>query len=142
MLADLQLNVEVWVDDLGDSSRAAFGDLPSWAVMLSEEGTIMRKLAWPDPKTLADFTRDLSTRRASSETQTKRLRASFARAQDRQLPPLSAGAEARAASLHDRLAHLAFLVEAAPEHDARASWLQELADNGPAWQRVWARAQR
>ena len=57
-------------------------------------------------------------------------------------PPLSAGAEARAASLHDRLAHLAFLVEAAPEHDARASWLQELADNGPAWQRVWARAQR
>ena len=66
MLADLQLNVEVWVDDLGDSSRAAFGDLPSWAVMLSEEGTIMRKLAWPDPKTLADFTRDLSPRRDPS----------------------------------------------------------------------------
>ena len=142
MLADLQLNVEVWIDDLGDSSRAAFGDLPSWAIMLSEEGTIMRKLAWPDPKTLADFTRDLSPRRDPSEVQTKRRQASFARVRDRQLSPLSADAKARAASMHDRLAHLAFLVEAAPEHAARASWLEELADNGPAWQRAWARAQR
>ena len=142
MLADLQLDVEVWVDDLGDSSRAAFGDLPSWAVMLSEEGTIMRKLAWPDPKTLADFTKDLPTRRASSSIPNKRLQASLARARDRQLPPLSAGAGAQAAGQHDRCAHLAFLVEAAPEHAARASWLRELADNGPAWQRAWARAKR
>ena len=59
MLEDLELDVEVWIDDLGDSSRAAFGDLPSWAVMISSGGSILRKLAWPDPDSLQKLVANL-----------------------------------------------------------------------------------
>ena len=48
--------------------------------------------------------------------------------------------ELRKASAHRVPRHVR--PPAAPKHAARASWLQELADNGPAWQRAWTQAQR
>ena len=33
-LAELKLDVEVWIDDLGDQSRALFGDLPHSAIVV------------------------------------------------------------------------------------------------------------
>jgi hypothetical protein len=147
MLEELELDVEVWVDDLGDTSRATFGDLPSWAVMISHGGTIMRKLAWPEPESLEAFVKDLPAPDLSNTYPTERVRAnrikfSLARAKQLRSKPLHELAPATAARLHERRAHLAFLVETAPEHPSRPQWLQELAGDGPAYQRAWALAQR
>ena len=58
------------------------------------------------------------------------------------LDAASNASEVRASRQHDRRAHLAYLVEAAPEHAARDTWLRELSGDGPAYQRAWAIAQR
>ena len=146
MLEELQLDVEVWVDDLGDSSRAAFGDLPSWAVMLSSGGTIRRKIAWPDPDGLRAFTKDI-TAAAAADDLARRRRArmrnaySLKRLDKLSRPELYEGPRGKAGRLHARRAHLAFLVEAAPEHPEREEWLSELTSSGPPHQREWARRQ-
>ena len=144
MLQELELDVEVWIDDLGDSSRATFGDLPSWAVMLSTGGTIMRKIAWPDPESLTAITGDLPNRAAAGPPTADRVRAnrqkySLKQAKELLTSHLYLTEEARAARRHDRHAHLAYLIESAPEHASRSEWLQELAESGPPYQRAWAR---
>ena len=48
-MAELNLKVDVWVDDLGDQSRAMFGDLPHAAIVIDPKGTIRLKLSWCDP---------------------------------------------------------------------------------------------
>ena len=147
MLDELELDVEVWVDDLGDRSRAAFGDLPSWAVMLGNGGHIKRKLAWPDEDSLRAFVEDLPPRDRPHNLPPERIlanRVRYSLEQSEKLltAPLYEAAPARAARQHDRRAHLAYLVDAAPEHDSREEWLRELCGNGPAYMRAWALAQR
>jgi len=72
---ELDLDVEIWIDDMGDSSRAAFGDLPSWGVLISPNGHVMRKVSWPDPDELQAFARNIWT-------PAKTDRAAAARARD------------------------------------------------------------
>lgn len=147
MLEDLELDVEVWIDDLGDSSRAAFGDLPSWAVMISSGGSILRKLAWPEPESLQQFVADLPTAAQMHASPPERLRAkrceySLKRAAALRVGAARERAAERRARVHERRAHLAYLVDAAPEHASRGDWLQELSGDGPAYQRAWALSRR
>lgn len=143
MLEDLELDVEVWIDDLGDSSRAAFGDLPSWAVMISSGGTILRKLAWPEPESLQQFVKGLPTAEQMHASPPERVRAKRCEYSLKRAAALRSGTEReraaeRRARVHERRAHLAYLVEAAPEHASRDAWLRELSGDGPAYQRAWA----
>ena len=147
MLKELELDVEVWVDDLGDRSRATFGDLPSWAVMLSRGGSIKRKVAWPDPESLQAFVEDVPSADSPRELSPERIRAnrihySLKQAEQLRVRPLYETAAARAERVHARRAHLAYLVEAAPDHASRGAWLEELTGDGPTYQRTWARKQR
>lgn len=143
MLKELELDVEVWVDDLGDRSRATFGDLPSWAVMLSHGGSIKRKVAWPDPESLQAFVEDVPSADSPRKLSPERIRAnrihySLKQAEQLRVRPLYETAVARAERVHARRAHLAYLVEAAPDHASHDSWLKELSGDGPAYQREWA----
>lgn len=142
MLAELELDVEVWVDDLGDTSRATFGDLPSWAVMINR-GTIARKLAWPTPESLQAFVKDLPPPDQPNvyppaRVRANRIKISLERAAALRTAPPGELAPAKTVRLHERRAHLAFLIEAAPEHASRDEWLRELSADGPAHQRAWA----
>ena len=147
MLEELELDVEVWIDDLGDRSRATFGDLPSWAVVISSGGSIRRKLAWPDPdslqKLVANLPKPNQPRTLTPERRrANRIRYSLEQADKLRTAPLYEVAAGRELRMHNRRAHLAYLVEAAPDHAARDAWLLELCGDGPTYQRAWALAQR
>jgi len=141
---ELDLDVEIWIDDMGDSSRAAFGDLPSWGVLISPNGHVMRKVSWPDPDELQAFARNIWTPAKTDRAAAARARVarSLAAAEQLAVAPAEETAAARRARQHDRRAHLAALVCAAPEHPDRTAWLQQLAGDGPAAQRAWALAQQ
>lgn len=143
-LKDLELDVEVWIDDMGDSSRAAFGDLPSWGVLVSPNGHIQRKVSWPDPDELQAFARNIWAPAGTDREAAQRARVARSLEQVAALAPAPTDetTAARRARVHDRRAHLAFLVTAARDHRDRAAWLRELAGDGPVPQRAWALAQQ
>jgi hypothetical protein len=124
-LDELNLDVDVWVDDLGDTSRAAFGDLPHPAIVLDPAGRVRAKLAWCDPEVVDNLVKDVQ----------RDLPA------DRPAPAdtgfLTALADAGLDGHHryTMLAHLALLH---PAHADRRGWLTELAADGPPQQRAWA----
>jgi hypothetical protein len=132
-LDECKLDVDVWVDDLGDSSRAAFGDLPHAAVVIDPAGVIRLKLSWCEPQalrvTLPEVVRDTKDSAPPVERE-------FLAAIDRTAVDKTAGDGENA--LHHRRTMLAWLAVNQPAHADRAKWVEELADSGPQEQRTWA----
>ena len=125
---ELQLDVEVWVDDLGDTSRATFGDLPNPAIVVDARGKVALKLAWCDPKVLEKALPEILAD------------------QPQQLPPPAergfldaVGDEEQRRRLdpHDRWMMLAWLAVHEPQHADRERWLTELATQAPPQQQGW-----
>ena len=127
-LAELKLDVDVWIDDQGDQSRALFGDLPHSAIVLDRAGTVALKLSWCDPEVLKRTLPEV--REAVPGTPMAPVDQQFLERITGELPP------------HHRRAMLAHLVLTLPRHPDRAAWLEELAASGPPQQRAWAERQR
>ncbi len=128
-LTELNLDVDVWVDDLGDTSRAAFGDLPHPAIVIDPAGRVRAKLAWFDPEVVDNLLKDVQLDLLTD------------RPTDRPAPAdtgfLAALTDDRL-DRHHRHTMLAHLALQQPEHADRREWLAELAANGPPQQRAWA----
>jgi hypothetical protein len=60
-MAEMQLSADVWVDDLGDQSRALFGDLPHSAIVINPAGVVQHKFSWCDPETVSDALQETAT---------------------------------------------------------------------------------
>ena len=136
-LAELKLDVEVWIDDLGDASRAAFGDVPNPAIVLDTKGIIRMKLSWSDPAVLQRFLPELLPQKASDGPST--AEDEFLKSLPGTKPAADATPAERERLRHHRHVMLAQLVLAHPEHEARERWLEELGDeSAPAWQRAFA----
>ena len=137
-LAELNLDVDVWIDDQGDTSRALFGDLPHSAILIDQAGKIQVKLSWCDPKELRQLVPDMFWIRQDKRPEPRD--AGFLEAIDQQQAlegKLEAEPEDKTAT-HHRHTMLAHLAVTHPEHSDRDKWLAELATNGPEWQRQWA----
>lgn len=124
-LDELNLRADVWVDDLGDSSRAAFGDLPNAAIVIDPLGIVHTKLSWFDPEAVDNVIKEVLSalppaRPAPADT-------GF----------LGALADT-ALDRHHRHTMLAHLAEHCADHADRRRWLDELAADGPPHQRAWA----
>lgn len=129
-LAELSLDVEVWIDDQGDQSRALFGDLPNSAVVIDPTGVIHLKLPWCDPA-IVDAALPQVPALAPGKAQA-REEAHFLRRVE------SDGVKMPE---HHRYTMLAHLATSEPTHADAPRWLDELANHGPEHQRAWARAQ-
>lgn len=129
-LTELDLAVDVWIDDLGDQSRRAFGDLPNWAIVVGANGVIRHKLPWADPDELALAIDD------DLRWQPVGLRP----AEQGFLSAVRAASAQDDAARHDRHAMLAWFVEHETAHAERWRWLAELGGDGPLRQRDWAAA--
>jgi hypothetical protein len=129
MLDELGLDVDVWLDDLGDQSRNAFGDLPSWGIVIRPDGRIGAKLPWAEPDQLAVVLSDLAAAKP---------------ARPREPAPAEEGFLAAIGSTelapHHRHTMLAWLATNLPEHADRRAWLEALRD-GPSRQRAGVDAQ-
>ena len=128
-LEELKLDVEVWVDDQGDTSRAVFGDLPHSAIVIDPSGAIRLKVSWCDPTVLRLTIPEVVP--AAAEDAVPLVEAGFLAAIGK---PLDANDEK---AQHHRQVMLAHLALARKEHPNRARWLAELASSGPDWQREW-----
>ncbi|MCB9877141.1 MAG: hypothetical protein H6835_06010 [Planctomycetes bacterium] len=130
-LDELKLDVDVWIDDEGDQSRAMFGDLPHSAIVLDPAGTVRLKLSWCDPEVL-----ELTIPEVPRAVSGKQARPADEGFLDR-LRPLAA--DATPIDRHHRATMLAHLVTTQPGHAERDAWIAELAhDSAPEWQRDWA----
>lgn len=134
-LTEFDLDVEVWIDDEGDQSRALFGDLPHSAIVVDEVGTVKLKLSWCDPEVLAATLPEIERDRMVISQE-------MAKASDHFLKRIEAAPHAdepaTGPALHHRAVMLAHLAMTHTDHPARKAWLEELANGGPAWQRAWA----
>jgi len=126
MLTDLKLDVEVWIDDQGDQSRALFGDLPNSAIVIGPTGTIHVKLPWYDPKVVRDALPRVP-KPAEADAQ--------ASADEQFLRRIASGEQLPTHHRHTMLAHL---YASQPDHADAQRWLDELAAGGPPAQRAWA----
>lgn len=69
MVAELELNIPVLVDDMDDRSRELFSDLPSPAFVIGPDGTVAAKLPWADePQISRVLTEQLATSPVGAET--------------------------------------------------------------------------
>lgn len=137
MCTELQLDVDVWIDDLGDASRATFGDLPSLAIVIDADGVIRRKLPWFDPNEVAAVLTTIAERRHGAAPEPAE-NGFLARLAGRGSTATGDDEIAR----HHRQAMLAWLVEHRRDHRDRASWLDELADDAPPMLRAFVDRQR
>lgn len=117
-------DLDVWVDDLGDASRAAFGDLPNSAIVIDPLGVIRLKLSWMDPAVLAVTLPEIQASLPKDRPAPVDHR--FLDLVGREPPPTT----------HHRLVMLAHLCLASPDHPERERWLQELG-SGPPQQNAW-----
>lgn len=138
-LDEMNLDVDVWIDDLGDSSRAMFGDLPNWAVVVLPDGKIHAKLEWAEPEKLA---------KAIPERKVSRSTGKVPVAVDQYfLNAITTGSgdwHPKATidfpnGKHQRHVMLAHLATSHTKHPGRRMWLRELAEDGPSRQRSWAK---
>lgn len=126
---ELRLDVDTWIDDLGDTARAAFGDLPNPAIVVDAGGTVRLKLPWCDPEALA---------KVLPELQRERRVLAKGPAEQGFLAAITAKPEQpTAGERHDRQAMLAWLVQHEPAHSSRKDWLAELLQDAPPQQRAW-----
>lgn len=136
-LDETKLEVDVWIDDLGDPSRRLFGGLPNWAIVVDPAGAVRLKLPWFVPEVVDQAVAEVAGERRGAEaapplSATRCLEAIVGPA------PASADDTERRRARHHRDAMLAHLVDAAPGHGDRERWLAELArDTAPAAQRRW-----
>ncbi len=72
MIAEDQLDVDVWIDDLGDTSRAAFGDLPNSVIVIDKTSTVRLKHSWFDPTGLARALKELAPARSRARAVSNR----------------------------------------------------------------------
>lgn len=132
-LAELQLDVDLWIDDSGDQSRALFGDLPNSAIVIDASGTVRLKLSWCEPEVLRGALPEIEW--MQREQRVPLAEAGFLAAIAK--PPADdEGAR------HHRRTMLAALAVAQPRHANRCEWLRELEKDGPPEQRAWARQMR
>ncbi|MEC7583962.1 MAG: hypothetical protein VYE77_06560 [Planctomycetota bacterium] len=150
-LDELNLDMDVWIDDLGDQSRFAFGDLPSWVVVVRPNGEIWRKAQWPEPEILEKILQgldevrqphhaDLSEERFLALMSIAQPKDPFAK--DIRSPQSAEQVIVEAKARHHRHVMLAYLVEQNPDHENREAWLNELAGTDWEPQRKWAQAQQ
>jgi hypothetical protein len=52
---ELELDALFLIDEMGDPSRALFGDIPNPAILVELDGTVKDKLAWADASVLRDL---------------------------------------------------------------------------------------
>lgn len=130
-LTEFELDVEVWIDDECDQSRALFGDLAHSAIVVDEVGTVKLKLSWCDPEVLAATLPEIERDRMVISQE-------MAKASDHFLERIDAAPHAAGPATHHRAVMLAHLAMTHPDHRARTAWLEELANGGPTWQRAWA----
>ena len=138
-LDEMNLDVDVWIDDLGDSSRAMFGDLPNWAVVVLPDGKIHAKLEWAEPEKLA---KAIPERKVSPSTGKAPVAADqyFLNA----ITKGTSDWHPKAAidfpnGKHQRQVMLAHLAISHTKHPDRRMWLRALAEDGPPRQRSWAK---
>ncbi|MCK5943829.1 MAG: hypothetical protein KAI24_17730 [Planctomycetes bacterium] len=135
-LKELKLDVDVWIDDDGDQSRALFGDLPHSAIVLDRVGTVQVKLSWCDPTVLAQLipeVPEMSPGKTMAPVENHfETRVAAARPDD---------ADEQVWRFH-RDVMLAWLVANKPAHELRGAWLEELAGRGPAHQQAWVQRQQ
>lgn len=128
-LEELNLSVDVWIDE-SDASRAAFGDLPNWGIVIDPAGTLRLKLPWADPSVLETALTAVQAEAAAARPAPRDATFLAAIATP---PPAGAAGE-----WHDRHTMLAVLAAQHPEHPQRNAWLDELsADPCPPQQRGW-----
>lgn len=136
-ITELQLPIDVWIDDLGDASRAAFGDLPNAAIVMDALGIVQLKLSWAEPVVLDRTLPEIAPRRMDAPPSTVDRGFLAAVAKPIALPE-NADADERARAQHHRRVMLAHLAVHLPDHPDRKLWLEELAADGPEPQRAWA----
>lgn len=135
VLEEERLDLDLWVDDLGDQSRAAFGDLPNSAIVIDPLGTIRLKLSWCEPEVLA-----LTLPEILATLPAERPAPADAGFLAEVVRPSADGARPDVANArHHRWTMLAHLAATRPEDAARRGWLAELVEAGPPEQRAWAR---
>lgn len=129
-LAELQLDVDLWIDDSGDQSRALFGDLPNSAIVIDASGTIRLKLSWCEPEVL---------RGSLPEIEWLQRENRVTPAEDGFLTAIAKPPADDDVARHHRRTMLAALALSQPKHTDRGLWLRELETDGPPEQRAWAR---
>jgi hypothetical protein len=134
-LQEMNLDVDVWIDDEGDQSRALFGDLPHSAIVLDRMGTVQVKLSWCEPNVLQKLIPEVPEMSPSKPMAP--VENHFAR---RVAHPKPEGADEKVWRFH-RDVMLAWLIQHRPDHHDRSAWLEELAGRGPEQQRAWLRRQ-
>mgnify|MGYP001367527796 CR=1 FL=1 len=142
-LDEMNLDVDVWIDDLGDSSRAMFGDLPNWAVVVSPDGKIHAKLEWAEPEKLAKAIPEPRVQPRTGKPYVP-VEQRFLKA----IAPIIGSSDwhpgdrksAFPESKHQRHVMLAQLATTHTKHPLRQRWLRELAEDGPPRQQVWAKS--
>ncbi|MFK7739196.1 MAG: hypothetical protein AB8H80_02645 [Planctomycetota bacterium] len=155
---EFQLDVDIWLDDLSDQSRRAFGDLPNWAIVIAPGGRIVHKLPWAEPdllermvrrragsqqnkawsKTLFDRATNANRRALAGERKDGQTQDGQKKGDQKKNDQMLAPRTKTAAARHIRSARLAWLVCHHPRDAARRSWLCELAATGTMRQRDWA----
>ena len=133
-LKELNLDMDVWIDDQGDTSRALFSDLPHSAIVIDPRGIVHTKLSWCHPAAL-DLVLDKLKVSFPDEKVNQRdgwFLANIAEKKD----PKNANAT------HHRMMMLSHLVVTQPEHADHNKWLDELSKSGPEHQQEWARNQK
>ena len=87
---ELQIPMTILVDGMDDASRALFGDLPSPAFVIDEQGVIRDKLPWADPELLAkSVTALLTASQATSRPQSSRAGSSSLSASPASTTPIA-----------------------------------------------------
>jgi hypothetical protein len=129
MVEEWDLDIDIWIDDLGDSSRATFGDLPNWAIIIDPTGKIDAKLEWAEPENLANALPAPNKKTSQLEPADQ----NFLR-----LTTLTTPQGKSTHSKHHRHVMLAHLAQTKPLHTDRNLWLRELAKDGPLRQKAWA----
>ena len=140
---EMNLDVDVWIDDLGDSSRAMFGDLPNWAVVVLPDGKIHAKLEWAEPEKLAKAIPGPRVQPRTGKPWVP-VEQRFLKA----IAPITGSSDwhpgdrkpAFPNSKHQRHVMLAQLATTHTKHPSRKLWLRELADDGPPRQQSWAKS--
>jgi len=135
-LAELKLDVEVWIDDEGDQSRAMFGDLPHSAIVLDPAGTVRIKQSWCDPAALGQLLSEVPKAPAGERIEPRAGR--FLKRLSGPRPPHVKDDVWR----FHRDVMMCSLLEQHPDHADRDRWIQELEGRGPAQQQAWLACQR
>lgn len=138
---ELRLDVEVWVDDMGDASRAAFGDVPNAGIVIDPRGRVREKLAWCEPEPLQKALTSLLRQDAKARAGKPAAR----RAEDGFLAAVQrAGAKIPGTDpveakrqRHHRQVMLAHLLRSKPKHPQRSEWRAELQRDGAPPVRAW-----